>query len=66
MRDLLAQEVVGEQPNGAEIALLFQSPTDCTDRMVGIRAKETAPKVAVSIAAKLALPEYVNPISGSR
>jgi hypothetical protein len=50
MRDLLAQDVVGGQPDGVEIARLFQSPIECRDRIGGIRAKEAAPKVAVSIA----------------
>lgn len=66
MRDPLAQEVVGGQLNEFEIARLFQLLTEWRDRLVGTDAKEAAPKVAVSIAAMLALPEHVNPVSGSR
>jgi hypothetical protein len=49
MRDLLAQDVVGGQPDRMEIACFFQSPIECRDRIGGIRAIEAAPKVAVNI-----------------
>jgi hypothetical protein len=50
MRDLLAQDVVGRQPDGVEVACLFQPLIERGDRIGGIRPEEAAPKVACSIA----------------
>jgi len=40
MRDLLAQDIVGGQPDRVEIARLFQSRVECRDRIGGIGAEE--------------------------
>ena len=50
MRDLLAQDVVGGQSDGVEIARFFQPRIERGDRIGSVRPKEAAPKVAASIA----------------
>ena len=40
VRDLLAQDAVGGQPDGVEIARLFQSLIECGDRIGGIGPEE--------------------------
>ena len=50
MRDLFAQDVVGRQPNGVEVACLFQTFVDRGDRIGCVRPEEPAPKVAARIA----------------
>ena len=66
MRDILAMEDVGGQPEGVEIALLLQPSVQCRDSIGGIRTEEATLKIAVGKAAKLALPMHVNPVSGCR
>jgi hypothetical protein len=50
MGDLLAQDVVGAQPDGVEVACLLKPLIECRDRIGGVSAKEAAPKVAASVA----------------
>lgn len=50
VRDLLAQDAVGGQPDGVDIARLFQSFVDRWDRRGGVGPEEAALKVAASIA----------------
>jgi len=49
MRDLLAQDVVGGQPDGVEILRLFQPRIDRGDRVGSVGPEEASPKVAASI-----------------
>ena len=49
MRDRLAQDGVGGQSDGVEIARFFQPRIERGDRIGSVRPKEAAPKVAASI-----------------
>ena len=49
---LLAQDVIGAQPDGVEVARLLKPFIECRDRIGGVSAEEAAPKVAASVAGK--------------
>ena len=49
MRDLLAQDGVGRQPDGVEEPGFFQPLIDRRDRVGGIGPEEPAAKVAASV-----------------
>jgi len=64
VRDLLAQDVVGRQPDGVKVACVFQAFVDRGDRIGGIRPEEAGPTVAASISGDDGV-EDVPPVVGA-